>query len=151
MSQDKPLIHQIRQAIAQGHQAKQASEQQRDSRAQALAEQESREAEERAAAVIAQIPACISCHFGAGRTYGRIMRLRYDESTEDPRWLHGYWDKVKPNPNKLLKAAWQVYYYCHQHQLKPYLVRDMDFYVQKHFLYIGINCSHHLESTDGNS
>jgi hypothetical protein len=142
--ENNPFIQHIRRAVSEGDQARLVEEQLRDSRAQQLAEQHAAEMLERLTVTIAGMPACIECHFSEGRSYGRIMRLRYDESEEDPRWQAEYWDGHKPNPNKLLEAAMQVFVYCHQHNLKPYLVRDYDFDVQKYFLHIGIDCGHHV-------
>ncbi len=74
------------------------------------------------------------------------MRLRFDESGQDPRLEGGYWDARKPMPSQLLHAAMQVWVYCLQHGLKPYLVRAYDFDVRCFFLYIGINCCDHVVS-----
>jgi len=140
-----PYFHHIRQAVSDAHQIRLNEEQQRDAVARAQAEQHAADAERRFEQTIAAIPKCISCHFADGRTYGRIMRLRFDESSQDPRLQGGYWDAYKPNPNLLLDAGMKVYRYCHDHKLKPYLVRDYDFDVHCFFLYIGINCCDHLD------
>jgi hypothetical protein len=139
-----PFLRHIRQAAQDAHLMSRSEREQQEAQGQALIDQLAQEMQARYQSVVATIPECISCHFSQGRSYGRIMRLRYDESQEDPRWETGFWESHNPDPNRLLHAAMQVFVFCHEHGLKPYLVRDYDFDLQKYFLYLGINCRHHL-------
>jgi hypothetical protein len=141
--EDNPFIRFIRQAAQDGHSVVHFNGQLRENRTQALIDQHTQEMQQRFETTVAQIPECVRCHFSEGRPYGRVMRLRFDESEEDPRWTTGFWDLRKPDPNKLLYAARQVYDFCLAHELNPYLERDYDFDVQKFFLYMGIDCRHH--------
>jgi hypothetical protein len=141
---ENPFLRHIQEAARDWHETSQSSQQLADDRSQSLLDELAREMQERYETVVAQIPDCISCHFSQGQTYGIIMRLRYDESDEDPSWETKYWHARQPDPTKLQYAARQVFDYCHEHQLQPYLVHGYDYDVQKYFLYLGINCHHHI-------
>ncbi|MBS1991071.1 MAG: hypothetical protein JSS83_11165 [Cyanobacteria bacterium SZAS LIN-3] len=143
MANDNDFIDAVKGAANSGQQAAQEAQRQQEALVAAMHEQLSGEMQARYEAVIAQIPQCVQTHFREGRTYGRIMRLRFDESSEDPRWQSEFWEARRPDPYKLLHAAMRVFIYCHEHGLKPYLVRDYDFDMQSFFFYIGINCCDH--------
>jgi hypothetical protein len=144
MSKDPQFLELIFNAVAEGHQTRLGFEEQRVLLVSTIASQEEAEIRERTEAVLAAIPACIKSHFENGHPYGPVMRLRFDESSQDPRWKDEHWEMYKPDPNQLLKAAMQVFVYCQEHDLKPYLARDYDFDVQCFFLYICVDCRHHL-------
>ncbi|MBS1989945.1 MAG: hypothetical protein JSS86_05310 [Cyanobacteria bacterium SZAS LIN-2] len=147
MATDNHFLDAIKRATREGQQVARQAQQHHEARAASLQEQLNQEMQARYEAVIAEIPRCIKSHFCQGRSYGRIMRLRFDESSEDPRWQSEYWEARRPDPNKLKHAAMRVFIYCHEHGLKPYLVRDYDYDIGCFFFYIGINCCDHAAGT----
>jgi hypothetical protein len=133
------LIHQaINLGAAEHHEAKLGQEQLMAERAAIVARDEA----VRKVEIVEGIPEVVRKCRAQGHAHGVVMRLRFDESAEQPNDMSGYWhDTRQPNPAYLTGAAKHVWDVCSDAHLGPYLVRDYDFTIHKFFLYLGIKWS----------
>jgi hypothetical protein len=134
------LIHNaVHQAAFSGREELREKALSAEERQAQIVDQLAREQAARKSAAIENIPAVVRQLSAEGHHHGVILRLRFDESTEHPNDMNGFWDDHHyPRPELLSGAARDVYDLCAASNLRPYVIRDYDFTIQRFFLYLGI-------------